>query len=226
MTRLLRGIVLLDRSPQSLRGRVDAGSLVGPSRSAAEAVGPVAAAPVDGVHQSAAGGVSDELRALLSALEESVLEVEQLRRQSLEEFQHLAVELAVVIAGELVFRAIEANEFGVAGLVSAAIQRLGLDAPITITLHPQDLQLLQSQPASEPAVWRTGPVTLRADAALPRGHCRAASGTTTVLSEWALRLEEIRESLWEGLDDAQVERRQAAGIGSRLRRFPDRRETA
>jgi len=227
MSRVLRCSLRLDRSPQSLRGRVLSGSAghSADSLSAGGAAGvPAEAEPV--VDEQAHAAARQQLQALLGAMEHSVHEAEQMRRQSLEEFQQLAVELAVTIAGELVFRAIDADQFDVGGLVSAAVDRLGLDAPLTVALHPLDIGLLDAAEPDEPPVWRTGTLTLRPDPTLPRGHCRASNGATVLLSEFAPRLEEIRDSLLEGLDDAQIERRQSAGIGSALKRFPDRRETA
>ncbi|MGD9856567.1 MAG: FliH/SctL family protein [Planctomycetaceae bacterium] len=226
MSRVLRCLLPLDRCPQQLHGRLVARSSAVPAKPAQNAPGAPADGPIGGGDTQAPQGVSAELRSLLESLEQTVLDAEQLRRQSLHEFQQLAVELAVTIAGELLFRAIDADQFHVGGLVAAAVERLGIDAPITIGLHPLDLRLLESEPVEQPPVWRTGTLILRPDAALPRGHCRATNGATALLSELAPRLEEIRESLWEGLDDAQIERRQAAGIGSGLKRFPDRRETA
>jgi len=226
MNRVHRVTLHLDRSPQTVCARYLADE---PAKSAdhpTAAADPPAGSAQDVPDEPQQPVVSEELRDLLTAMEEGVHEAEQMRRQSLEEFQQLAVELAVIIAGELVFRAIDAEQFDVGGLVSAAVSRLGLDAPLTISLHPQDIQLLESQPAEEPPVWRTGTVKLRPDTSLPRGHCRATNGATVLLSEFSLRLEEIRDSLLEGLDDAQIERRRSAGISSTLKRFPDRRETA
>ena len=227
MSRVLRYSLRLDRSPQSIRRRCESG---GSAHSAnplsAGGDASVSAEAESDIDEQARAAARHQLEALLGAMEHSVQEAEQMRRQSLEEFQQLAVELAVTIAGELVFRAIEADQFDVGGLVAAAVDRLGLDAPLTVTLHPLDLELLDSAKLDEPPVWRTGTLTLHPDPGLPRGHCRASNGATVLLSEFAPRLEEIRDSLLEGLDDAQIERRQSAGVGSALKRFPDRRETA
>lgn len=226
MSRVLRQSLYLDCPPQTVRGRCGGGfpAQAAPTPNATiqrsgDDIAPVADEPPQAT-------VSEELRMLLGSLEESVQEAEQIRRQSLAEFQQLAVELAVTIAGELVFRAIDADHFDVGGLVNAAVARLGLDAPLSVAMHPADVQLLKSQETEEPPLWQTGTLSLCPDATLPRGHCRATNGATVLLSEFAPRLEEIRDSLLEGLDDAQIERRKAAGIGSALKRFPDRRETA
>ncbi len=227
MSRVLRCSLRLDRSPRSIRVRCSSGNTAHSAGSLpAGGDAGVPAAPEPDINEQARAAAGQQLQALLGAMEDSVHEAEQMRRQSLDEFQQLAVELAVTIAGELVFRAIEADQFDAGGLVAAAVDRLGLDAPLTVALHPLDIKLLDSAEPDDPPVWRTGKLTLHPDPTLPRGHCRASNGATVLLSEFAPRLEEIRDSLLEGLDDAQIERRQAAGVGSALKRFPDRRETA
>ncbi|MBX3436546.1 MAG: hypothetical protein KF861_03580 [Planctomycetaceae bacterium] len=221
MSYVLRRTLVLDRSPRSLRGRLVSGAAAAPEPTPAP---PKVDTSIDG--DAALAATIHEVRAMREAVEQAVEDAEQLRRQSLQEFQQLAVELAVAIAGELVFRVIDAEQFGVESLVSAAVDRLGLDSPLLVSLHPLDVQLLESQTGDKPGESRRGGLTVRPDPTLPRGHCRATNGTTALLSEFGSRLDDIRELLWEGLDDAQIERRQTAGIGAALKRFPDRRQTA
>ncbi len=57
-----------------------------------------------------------------------MMDAEEARRQSLDELQQLAIELSTAIAGELVFRSIDANEHSVGGMVSMAVTNLGLDS--------------------------------------------------------------------------------------------------
>jgi hypothetical protein len=168
-----------------------------------------------------------DLRPLLTALSHSIQEVEQRRQQSLGELQHLAVELSVAIASQLVFQAVDRGEFGVEELVRQAIHRFNLSDPITIALHPDDLALLQSRIASLEPRWPDGQVILQGDHAVARGGCRAESADGKMLiSDITARLSEIRRHWMEELDDAQIERRRTSGEGPALRRFPDRRETA
>lgn len=164
---------------------------------------------------------------LLESIHEAVEEFEARRKQSLEELQLLAVELAVAAASNLVAQAIDRDEYGVEQLVQEAIGRLGMEQPITISLHPEDIQLLDRRTAGESVAWREGRITLRPDAGIQRGDCRAETGDGRILiAEMSARLAEMRRHWLEGLDDAQIERRRPAGSDRGLQRFPNRRETA
>jgi|GEM_PF-1936850 len=168
-----------------------------------------------------------DLRPLLAALGHSIQEMEQRRQQSLGELQHLAVELSVAIASQLVFQAIDRGEFGVEELVSQALHRFSLSDPVTIAMHPDDLALLQNRMSSPEARWPESQVILQGDHAVARGGCRAESADGKMLiSDITARLSEIRRHWMEELDDAQIERRRTSGESPALRRFPDRRETA
>ncbi|MCA9075334.1 MAG: hypothetical protein KDA93_09895 [Planctomycetaceae bacterium] len=226
MTRVRRTKITFDQTPVRIVAR--SASTTDPVRqrhvdAAKSEQTPNAATP--STSQADTSQALDELRGILEGIADAVSDAEAARRQTLDELQHLAIELSTAIAGELVFRSIDANEHNPGGLVSMAVTRLGLETPLSIALHPDDLDLLESQ-SDDAQKWQVEDVTLRADGTLPRGHCRATNGTTTLLSEVAPRMEEIRRLLWEGLDDAQIERRQAAQHDSPLKRFPDRRETA
>ncbi|WP_075095812.1 FliH/SctL family protein [Planctomyces sp. SH-PL14] len=169
---------------------------------------------------------TEDLRPLLMGLEETVREFEERRQQSLGELQQLAVELAVAVASHVIAKAVEAEQFDVTGLVQRLIDRLGLEAPLRVSLHPRDLQLFNAQIARDPATWKDRQLTLIPDPSLPRGSCRGEAPQGSVLSDASLHLAELRRHLLEGLDDAEIERRQAAPTDRGLRRFPDRRETA
>jgi hypothetical protein len=163
---------------------------------------------------------------LIGNLEDLIRDHEEKRKQSLSELQLLAVELAIAAASQVVHQAIEADQFGVRGLVDGLIDKLGLADPIRVALHPADLKLLQAQLAETPPAWSPGLLTFTADPGLARGSCRGVAGGQELLSEAALHLAEMRRHLLEGLDDAEIERRHSSGQDQRLRRFPDRRETA
>ena len=167
-----------------------------------------------------------EMRRLFASLEDLVQEHEQRRQESLGELQQLAVELAVAVASQVVSRAIDADQFGVKELVQSLVGRLGLAEPIKVTLHPQDLALLEAHLKQEPATWDPKLMSFRGDPLIPRGSCRGTSARGDVLAESALHLAELRRHLLEGLDDAEIERRHSSPADQRLRRFPDRRETA
>jgi len=224
MSRVIQTSLILEQSPLQVSGRLVGGRdgvSVDEDREAEPADSPTA--KTTGLSEEL-----EELRGLLAAMGEALSDAESARRQMLEELQQLAIELSSAIAGELVFRTIDADAHDVGKMVTAAFEHLGFDATLSISLHPSDLELLETQTAKSgtESSWQIEDVALCPDATLARGHCRATNGSIDLLSEIGPRLEEIRTMLWEGLDDAQIERRQAAGFDSPLKRFPDRRETA
>lgn len=170
----------------------------------------------------------EEMRQLLAHLGELVQEHEQRRQESLGELQQLAVELAVAVASRVVHQAIDENQFGVRKLVDGLLDRLGLAEPVAIGLHPRDLELLEEHLVREPPPpeWDARLLKFVPDPGLARGSGRATSARGEILSEAALHLAELRRHLLEGLDDAEIERRHTSSADQRLRRFPDRRETA
>lgn len=189
--------------------------------------GATAAASAAARADAEAAALTEEVVRLLEAVQTAVDDLELRRQQSLGELQHVAVELAVAAASHLVFDAIEREQFAVDELVRQAITRMGLDEGITVSLHPDDLGMLQRKLADRPSPWSEGQVVLRGDPALARGGCRAESADGRILvSDVAARLSEIRRHWMEELDDAPIERRRTQAESGSLRRFPDRRETA
>jgi len=169
-----------------------------------------------------------DIRPLLESLGEQLAILNQRRQQSLLEMQQVALELSVAVASQLVFQAIDREQFQVEELVRQAVQSLRLEAIPTVHLHPKDLELLQKRIVQQPLPgWTPDEVQLHGDPGIARGGCRVESDTGRMLvSDIGLRLSEIRRHWMEELDDSQVERRRNAGEGSSLRRFPDRREIA
>lgn len=168
-----------------------------------------------------------DIRPLLETIAVALESIQERRQQSLAELQHVALELAVSVASNLVFEAISKDQFAVEQLVLSAIHSIGIDSAPIVSLNPKDLELLQRRLASEPAPWNADQMTLRSDASLGRGSCRVENESgRSLVSDISLRLSEIRRHWLEELDDSQIERRGAAGEGASLRRFPDRREIA
>jgi len=197
-----------------------------PSRSPIE---PVAASFPDeaGKPVSTAGPPPPDLRPLLQTIAESLETIDQRRQQSLLEMQQVAIELAVAVASQLVFQAIDSEHFAVEKLVHRAIESMGIGAIPVISLHPQDLELLQKRLTQEPAPWSSEQITFHSDPGVSRGGCRVENEAGRMLvSDIGLQLSEIRRHWMEELDDSQVERRKTSGEVAALRRFPDRREIA
>jgi len=185
----------------------------------------VAEAQPTGKKDSPDAQLLQSLTASLQTVVESVEQLSEQRRQSLEELQQVAVELSVAAARWLLGVAIEADMFAVDDLVRRAVERLDSDTGVTVRLHPDDLRLLQAL-QSESDDDTELPAEVKSDATLSRGSCRVEAGRQTLLSDMDSRLEDIRRMWLESLDASQVERRRNGANASGLRRFPERRETA
>jgi flagellar biosynthesis/type III secretory pathway protein FliH len=176
------------------------------------------------------GGVSEEelteLRQMLANTAELVMELQDQHRQSLHEMQEVAVELATAATSWLTGVAIDRGEFAVDDLIRKALHQMEIDQPVRVRLNPADHDLLKNL-IRDPAGRRMlENVSCFDDPELARGTCRVESGRRIVLSDMESRMENIRRSWMEKLDDSQVERRGDGSTSRTLRRFPERRETA
>lgn len=166
------------------------------------------------------------LKGLLANAAEAVQELEAQHRQSLGEMQEVAVELATAAASWLVGYAIERDMFAVDDLILKALEHLELNQSVKVRLNPADHRLLQtllSDPASRKQLDQ---VSCEKDESILRGSVRVESGRRIMLTDMHSRLEEIRRTWMEKLDDTQIERRGDGTASRTLRRFPERRETA
>lgn len=160
---------------------------------------------------------------LLESLQEAFGELEARRKSSLAELQEVAIELAMAAATHVVRQTLDRDQFGIDTVVGEMLQRISANEPVRVALNPDDLRQLTGKGSSP---WPEGLVEFRPDPTLTRGCCRAVSGSRTVISDWRTHLQEARAALHEELEHAQIERRGAEAADQRVKRFPDRRETA
>ena len=166
------------------------------------------------------------LQQLLMNAAEEVHELRMQSGQSLGEMQEVAVELATAAASWLVGFALERNLFAVDDLIMQAFEHLEQNESVKVRLHPADLDLLQSMLPDSASQKQLELLTCIRDESLSRGSVRVESGHRIVLTDLHSRLEEIRRSWMEQLDESQIERRGHGSTSRTLRRFPERRETA
>jgi flagellar biosynthesis/type III secretory pathway protein FliH len=166
------------------------------------------------------------IQSLLGELIATVQDLEERRSQSISELQQLAIDLAVTVASAVAETAISQEEHGIDTLVQQAIKRMGVGDALVVGLHPRDVALLQKKLAETGSPWPENTVDIVADDSLDPGSVRVTRDGTGLLSRVQSRLSDIRRHLIEGLDDAQIERRNATGTDSLLRRFPNRRSSA
>ena len=176
------------------------------------------------------GGVSDEeladLRQILANTADLVMELQEQHRRSLSEMQEVAVELATAAASWLVGFAIERGHFAVDDLIQHALHQMDADQPVRVRMNPADHDLLQNLIRDPEGRELVKNVSCFDDPTMARGSVRVESGRRILLTDMNSRLEDIRRSWMEKLDDSQVERRGDGSAAGRLRRFPERRETA
>ena len=157
---------------------------------------------------------------------EAVQELQTQHQQSLGEMQEVAVELATAAASWLVGYAIDRDMFAVDELILKALEHLELNQSVKVRLHPADHTLLQTLLSDPVSRQQLDLVSCLQDESIPRGSVRVESGRRILLTDMHTRLEEIRRTWMEKLDDSQIERRGDGSISRTLRRFPERRETA
>ncbi len=162
---------------------------------------------------------------LLAQVHEAVQDLEVRRKQNLAELQEAAVELAIAAATRIVGEAIDREVFAVDQVVAELIGRVATAEPVRVALNPTDCRLLKAKRA-EGLETPGGVIEFFEDPSLQRGCCRAASGSRAVISDWRTHLSEIRAGLHEELEHAQTERRGSEAAHQRIKRYPDRRETA
>ena len=165
------------------------------------------------------------LQELLETLVEQLDSFQQSREQNLQELQEIAIELGVAVASRLLRNELDANRFNVVELVREAITHLQLDEKLRVRLNPVDLEALAK--SEEELVGEVGDrVELGPDPKLPRGSCFVSGTSGGLLSSFESRLENIRETLLQGIEYARIERRKPINVDGSLRRFPDRRKLA
>lgn len=166
------------------------------------------------------------LKQLLTDAVDEVNELKTQNRQSLGEMQEVAVELATAATSWLVGFAIEKDLFAVDDLVLRALEQLGLTDNVKVRLHPADHDLLKKLIPDSSSQKQLEELNCVRDASLTRGSVRVESGRRILITDMHSRVEDIRRSWMETLDDSQTERRGDGSNSRTLRRFPERRETA
>ena len=157
----------------------------------------------------------------------AVSELEARQRQSLQELQHVAVELATAAASWLTMAAIDRNQFHVEELISQSVSQLQGKGQLTVHLNPDDLEQFNTlRNAHDEPESTLNHVQFVADPTMARGNCRTESDSISLVSDLETRLANVRQAWLENLDDAQTERRATGDRAWEPGRVPDRRETA
>ncbi|HTU18366.1 MAG TPA: FliH/SctL family protein [Gemmataceae bacterium] len=120
------------------------------------------------------------------------------------EMRQAAVELAIAVAGRVVFDKLQAGDFPIEEMVRQATARLPAAPIVTVYLHPEDLALLQRRLSDKELSPLHGSQTrFEPDPSLRRGGCRAEAGEIHVLADLASHLAELRQQLLWSASHAQ-----------------------
>lgn len=168
---------------------------------------------------------TQHLETMLADLQQQFDTLFTARAQNISELHEIAVELAVMVASHVVKQELDAGQLNLKELVRQAIEQLLPATKLVIHLNPEDANDL----AAIQADLQTGvleQLDLIQDAAIPRGGCLVANEEHGLFSTLEARLENIRDTLLQGIEYARTERRKTLQVGSTLRRFPDRRKPA
>lgn len=173
--------------------------------------------PPDDVQQD-----HQELLTMLRQLETKLDAVRTENREQLGDLQELAVELAVAVAAHVIKQKVDRDELALTELVHDAIQHMGLDHPLQVKVNSKDRSTLDTFEGTA----FPGPLELTSDDDVPRGACLVISGRGGVMSSLEGRLENVRETLLQGIAYARNERPQAVDVGGAVQRLSDYRKPA
>lgn len=115
-----------------------------------------------------------ELRKALDAAEEAGRRLEEARQERAETAERKITVLALAVARRIVGRELEDDRDAYAGLVRRALNRIPLDEPVTVRLHPEDLSLLSAVTSRDDFGTRVSggrEIRWRADDGVTRGGC-------------------------------------------------------
>jgi hypothetical protein len=174
---------------------------------------------------SPAGLSPEQFAELMASMTDAIGELEKKRKNNLTELQEATVELATIVASRVVRTAVDRGDYRIDELARELLAKCSIDEPVRMLLNPADLAVIQAEIHTNPALLDR-PVDLRGDLTIGRGQCRVVSGSRTLIADWRTHLQDIRAVLHEELEHAQIERRGAHETDQRVKRFPDRRETA
>jgi flagellar biosynthesis/type III secretory pathway protein FliH len=140
----------------------------------------------------------------LAALRAAVEQLGTRHEAMIGEMRQAAIELAMAVAGRVVFDKLQAGEFPIEEMVRQSVARLPAAPAVKVYLHPDDLALLRRRLGEQALTEAREPdVRLETEAALKRGGCRAEAGEIHVLADLANQLAELRQHLLWSTSHAQ-----------------------
>lgn len=141
----------------------------------------------------------DDVAAAIGRLGEALEKVESSARAAAKPYASELVELALIVARELVGAEIGRDPAPLIALIERCLDDVVGESAITIKLHPADRAVLV---AARPDLLRPD-LRIIEDAALARGGCLVESARRMVDARLEERLDNVREGLRELLEEAR-----------------------
>ncbi|NNM31425.1 MAG: hypothetical protein HKO53_00070, partial [Gemmatimonadetes bacterium] len=137
-----------------------------------------------------------ELETALLALSAAAGRLDEVRGSIGADLEESAAALAVAVARELVVGDLDSTPDTVLVLVREAVSSFGLDAPLSVRIHPADLALISAGAGGAVAGSRS--VAWEPDPELPRGSCLVEGPGKVVDGRLDLALERIYQAITHG----------------------------
>jgi flagellar assembly protein FliH len=137
-----------------------------------------------------------QLKTLLPAIQKAVFDFQQMRQQWLDQWQKNAIRLACTIAQHIMRREVTQQPDIPLTLIRESLELASGWNPVTVELHPEDLQALGEQLQELASQWgRTVQVQFAANAEIEKGSCRLVGAWGEIDQRWSAQLERVQEEL-------------------------------
>lgn len=125
------------------------------------------------------------------------------RQERLQQWQTAAVELAASMATKLLHKEISSGEFRYDEMIRDMVSQMGDDVPLTVRLHPEDVEILEHRLNGEPLLSRDRDPRVVPDIKLERGEVRIDGKESVLVSNVTRQLQTIRSELLRSLGNAR-----------------------
>jgi len=141
-----------------------------------------------------------QVQRVLAAIAAEVRALQQRNERSLYELRQVALELAMAVSSRILHERIEEGRFAIERMIDGALAEIDPRRPLTVALHPEDLELLAQRVDSNTATWAPpAELQLVPDPTLARASCRIEGPRCEYLVDANLLLEETRQFLLDHL---------------------------
>lgn len=117
------------------------------------------------------------------------------------DIKNASVNLAVAVASHFLMEQVQAGTFPFERLIEKAVDRIASRQPVTVTLHPDDLALLQERLGEANALSTTADLRWSPDESLSRGSCKLETPDRSILFDMEDRFDQMKQTLLQIASD-------------------------